>query len=247
MQQVPWWGVASSAAPPVLLVGSWTAAARLQPHHFDSVRQSVSTLARTGATDRWVMTLALVVAAVCYMVTGLGLRPAASAGRVILVTGGFAGLLVAASPVPALDRFSLAHAVWSAVGFTLLAAWPLGARRHGPAVPWALRPSVATVAVGVIALVLAWFIAELIAGGEQIGLAERVLGGPGTGTWRSFIDLALLGALLVHHGKRDPDRRRAVRGKQAAADVPAGSTHDAARGGHAELGPARVAGRNRPN
>ena len=176
VQQVPWWGVASSAAPPVLLVGGWTAAAKLQPHHFDSVRQSVSTLARTGAADRWVMTLALVVAAVCYMVTGLGLRPAASAGRLILVTGGFAGLLVAASPQPALDGFSLAHAVWSAVGFTLLAAWPLGARRRGPAVPWALRPSVATVAVGVIALVLAWFIAELIAGGEQIGLAERVLG-----------------------------------------------------------------------
>jgi len=176
MRQVPWWGVASSATPPMLLVGGWTTAARLQPRHFDSIRQSVSTLAGTGATDRWVMTLAFVVVAVCYMVTGLGLRQAASAGRIILVFGGFTGLLVAASPQPAPGGFSLAHALWSAVGLALLATWPLGARRPGPAVPWALRPAVAPVAVGVMALVLAWFVAELIAGGEQIGLAERVLG-----------------------------------------------------------------------
>jgi hypothetical protein len=31
MQGVPWWGVVSSVAAPVLMVGGWTAAADLQP------------------------------------------------------------------------------------------------------------------------------------------------------------------------------------------------------------------------
>ena len=60
MQGVPWWGVVSSAAAPVLMVGGWTAAADLQPR-FDPVSETVSSLAAPGATDRWVMTLTFVV------------------------------------------------------------------------------------------------------------------------------------------------------------------------------------------
>ena len=44
-------------------------------------------------------------------------------------------------------------------------------------------------------------------------------GGPGRA-------VALLGAVLVHHRDRAPDRRRAVRREQAAADVPAGPADD---------------------
>ena len=50
VRDVPWWGVISSAATPVLLIGGWTVAAGLQPQPFDSIRQSVSTLAGPGVS-----------------------------------------------------------------------------------------------------------------------------------------------------------------------------------------------------
>ena len=42
VRDVPWWGVLSSAAAPVLLAGGWTVAAMLQPGSFDQVRQTIS-------------------------------------------------------------------------------------------------------------------------------------------------------------------------------------------------------------
>ena len=68
---VPWWGVLSSAATPVVQVSGWTVADWLQPESFDPVRQSVSSLAGQGAADRWVMTLTFVVVAICYIATAL--------------------------------------------------------------------------------------------------------------------------------------------------------------------------------
>lgn len=176
VRDVPWWGVVSSAATPVLLIGGWTVAARLQPQPFDPVRQSVSALAGQGAADRWVMTLTFVAVAICYIVTALALRPAAPAGRLVLIAAAVAGMLVAASPQSAPGGFSLAHALWSSLGFALLTAWPLAAYRAGSDVPWALRPAPSISAVVVIAALTAWFLVELVAGGAILGLAERVLG-----------------------------------------------------------------------
>ena len=67
---LPWWGVVSSAVPPVVLAAGWTIGASLQTRPYDPVADTVSALAGTGATDRWVMTLAFVVAGVCEVVTG---------------------------------------------------------------------------------------------------------------------------------------------------------------------------------
>ncbi len=173
---VPWWGVLSAAVTPVVLIGGWTVAAQLQSQPFDPVRQSVSTLAGEGASDTWVMTLTFIVVAICYLTTAVALRPAARAGRVILIAAALAGILVAFSPVAAPGGFSLSHALWSAVGFALLAAWPLGACRSGRGIPWGLRPTPSFAAVAVIAVLTAWFLVELVAGGGQLGLAERVLG-----------------------------------------------------------------------
>jgi hypothetical protein len=173
---VPWWGVVSSATTPVLLVSGWTIAGELQPQPFDPIRQSVSALAGGGAADRWVMTLAFIVVACCYVTTALALRPAALAGRLVLIAAGLAGVLVAANPQAAPGSFSLAHAFWSALGFALLGGWPLAARRPGPMVPWALRPVAAVCASAVTAGMLAWFLIELMTGGNDLGLAERVLG-----------------------------------------------------------------------
>jgi Protein of unknown function (DUF998) len=173
---VPWWGVLSSAAAPAVQIGGWTAAAWVQPEPFDSVRQSVSSLAGQGAADRWVMTATFVAVAICYLITALALRPAATPGRLALMAAALAGVLVAASPEAAPGTFSLAHALWATVGFALLAAWPLGAVRYGPDVPWALRPTASVGAVAAITLLTAWFLVEIVSGGHQLGLAERIAG-----------------------------------------------------------------------
>lgn len=98
MRVVPWWGVASAAAAPVLMVTGWSVAARLQPHSFDAVAEPVSALAAVGAADRWVMSLTFVVVGACVFVTGLALRPARVPGRLALMAGAVAGMLVAAFP-----------------------------------------------------------------------------------------------------------------------------------------------------
>ena len=80
MRRVPWWGVVSAAAAPVLMVGGWTVAASVQPR-FDPVADTVSELAAQGTPDRWVMSVTFVVVGVCYVITALALRPAGTAGR----------------------------------------------------------------------------------------------------------------------------------------------------------------------
>jgi Protein of unknown function (DUF998) len=173
---VPWWGVVSSAAAPVLMVGGWTVAARLQPHSYSQIADTVSALAAPGAHDRWVMTGTFLVVAACDAITGLALRPARALGRLILIAGAVAGMLVAANPEVPGTRFPLPHMMWAAAGCAALVTWPAGAWRRGPSVPWGLRPVVSARAVAVLVALLGWFGAELIAAGGQVGLAERVFG-----------------------------------------------------------------------
>jgi hypothetical membrane protein len=175
MRDVPWWGVASSAAAPLLLVGGFTAAASLQPN-FDPVADTVSALAAPGAADRWVMTATFLVVAACYVLTALALRPARGAGRLVLIAGAAGGVLVAVNPVPPRDPYPVPHMICAAIGFAGLTAWPACAWRRGPAVPWGLRPAVAAAAVAALVTLLTWFVAELVSGAGQVGLAERVTG-----------------------------------------------------------------------
>jgi hypothetical protein len=173
---LPWWGMVSSAAAPVLMIAGWTVAAGLQPRSFDPVADTVSVLAAPGAADRWVMTLTFVVVGVCYFVTGLALRPARLPGRLMLMAAAVAGLLVAANPEQPGNSLPVPHMIWGAAGCAALVAWPAGAWRRGPSVPWGLRPAVSAAAVAVLVALLAWFGAELATGGGQAGLAERVFG-----------------------------------------------------------------------
>jgi Protein of unknown function (DUF998) len=172
---VPWWGVVSSAAAPVLMVAGWTVAAGLQ-RSFDPVADTVSALAAPGAADRWVMTLTFVVVGGCYFVTGLALRPARTAGRLMLMAAAVAGVLVAANPEHAGNSLPVPHMIWGGAGCAVLVAWPVGAWRRGPSVPWGLRPAVSAGASAVLLVLMVWFAAELITGGGQAGLAERVFG-----------------------------------------------------------------------
>ncbi len=173
---VPWWGVVSSVVAPALLVSGWTFAAAVQRGSYNAFADTVSALAAYGAADRWVMTFAFLAAGVFEVATGLALRPAAAAGRLILIIGGVAGVFVAASPEPAAGGGSVRHMVAAAIGLVALASWPAAARRRGPSVPWGLRPAVSAAASAVLLGVLLWFVAELVTVGGQAGLAERLLG-----------------------------------------------------------------------
>jgi hypothetical protein len=175
-REVPCWGIVSSAAAPAVLAAGWTAAASLQSRPYDPVADSVSVLAGTGATDRWVMTLAFAVAGACEIVTALALRPARTAGRLILASGGMAGIGVAASPVRMGGGAPVTHVTWAAIGLGALVVWAAAAARNGPAVPWALRLEVSVPVAIILLSLLAWFGAELIASGGHAGLAERMLG-----------------------------------------------------------------------
>jgi hypothetical protein len=168
--------VGSSAAAPVLMVAGWSIAARLQPVPVNQVAEPVSALAAVGAADRWVMSLTFVMVGACVFVTGLALRPASAPGRLMLMAGAVAGMLVAANPEHPGTSFPVPHMICAAAGCAGVVAWPAGAWRRGRSVPWALRPAVSAGAVGVLLALVAWFGVELIAGGGLAGLAERTFG-----------------------------------------------------------------------
>ncbi len=158
------------------MVGGWTVAAGLQPHSFDPVTQTVSALAAPGAADRWVMTLTFLVMGAGDFATGVALRPARAPGRLILMAGAVAGLLVAGNPEQPGTSFPLPHMIWAAAGCTALVSWPAGRGGADPRCRGACGQPCPPGAVAVLLALLAWFGAELIAGGGQAGLAERIFG-----------------------------------------------------------------------
>jgi len=173
MVRMPWWGVVSSVLAPVLLIGGWTVAADLQPVPFDAISNSISSLAAPGAPYRWLMTLALLGVGACHLATGLALRQAAEAGRIMLIFGGVSGMLIAANPQH-VHTGSLPHVVFSFAGVVLMLLWPLGAIRQEPDAPLALRPQAAW-GYGLFTFgLLLWFTAELF-NGVELGLAERAV------------------------------------------------------------------------
>jgi hypothetical membrane protein len=175
---VPWWGLLSATAAPVLLIGGWTVAAAQQRGGFDPVVETISALAARGATDRWIMTVALTGLGVSHIVTALALRPAAAAGRIVLACGGIATVLVAAFPIP-VEGPAVTHVVSATSGFLLLAVWPaFGVRRSANAAA-VVRPSVALPAAATLLGLVAWFGYEFTHDYDdgQVGLAERFAAG----------------------------------------------------------------------
>ncbi|AXE90880.1 hypothetical protein C1703_38165 [Streptomyces sp. Go-475] len=151
----------------------WLVAASLQGPAYDPAAQTISVLAAPGGSGYWVMTAAFIALGVCHLLTAWGLRPAATAGRVALAAGGVSALTVALVPAPS-SGGSLGHGSVAAVGFVLLAAWPVLAARTSGTVPWALRPLPSLGATAVMALGAAWFLVELHQRGAA-GAAERAV------------------------------------------------------------------------
>jgi hypothetical membrane protein len=181
---IPGWGLFSSVAAPVLLIGGWTVAARVQPGGFDAVHDTISALAADDASHRWVMTAALAGVGVAHVTTALALPPAAPAARWVLATGGVATALVAAYPLPSSNGSSTPHSVTAGIAFVSLGVWPaLSWRRRrvgqpeAQHVPVPFRPGVGLAASGVLLAGLGWFFAELFKDGDRVGLSERVAAG----------------------------------------------------------------------
>ncbi len=210
MRRVPWWAVVSALAAPVLLIGGWTLAAAVQPVPFDAVVRTISELAARDTPHRWLMTSALVGLGLSHIATAYALAPAAAAGRLIHGFGGFATLLVAAFPLPAGGRSSSAHTAAAAVAFISLAVWPAFAwiRRQelGQTVAAILGPQVSVAATCILLLAVTWFFAELLAGSQRVGLAERVAAGA-QAVWPLAVVLSLrrtrphLGTESAQHGQ----------------------------------------------
>jgi Protein of unknown function (DUF998) len=192
VRTVPWWGLASAVIAPFALISGWSIAADLQPGSFDAISRSISALAAYGATDRWVMTLALLVVSGCNAISGLGLLPAARYGRILLIAGGIFGLVVAFSPQPMVGS-SLRHELAAGLSCAAMTAWPLFGLRREPWAPFGLRAAPSIWATLVVAAILAWFCLEVVAGGDMIGLAERTLTGAQT-VWVLIVVLTVVGA-----------------------------------------------------
>ncbi|HTJ37698.1 MAG TPA: DUF998 domain-containing protein [Dactylosporangium sp.] len=170
----------SSAAAPVLLIGGWTVAAALQPaaslqrDGYDSLRDTISALAGYGATDRWVMTLALLGVGICHLVTARGLRPIATPARVMLAAGGAATVAVAALPLPVAGT-SGAHQAAATLAFACLALWPALWRNAGGRLPRPPATVMIPATLAMVALVLLFTVA--LGTGQLVGLAERLASG----------------------------------------------------------------------
>lgn len=170
---VPWWGVASSVFAPIILIGGWTVAADLQPVPFNAIQRSISALGAVGMPYRWVIAITLLGVGVCHATTGIALRPAAEAGRALLVIGGISSILIAVNPQPR-GGGSLAHEAFSLVGVVVMTLWPLAAVRRELGAPFGLQPTAAVVVTAFTLALLVWFTIELFHGPE-LGLAERTV------------------------------------------------------------------------
>lgn len=154
------WG--SALLAPVALIGGWTLAASRQPPGYSATRDTISALAAQDATDRWLMTTGFVVLGACHIVTALGFREAAPAGRGLLALGGLLAIGVAIFAEPAATHVPVATA-----SFVALAAWAalagVPSRRAG------------LVAAGVLAALLIAFAFTLDS--RWTGLTERIVAG----------------------------------------------------------------------
>lgn len=154
--------IVSAAVAPVALIGGWTIAETQQASGYDAIRNTISALAAQSASDRWIMTTALLLLGLCHMVTAGCITEAATVGRVLLAAGGLATIVVAAAAQPA-----AAHTPAATFAFVALALWPVAA-----GIP---TRRIALLATVVLLGLLSWLAVELHGG--LLGLSERFVAG----------------------------------------------------------------------
>lgn len=170
-RRVKGWLLPCTALLPALLTVGWLVADARQSGDYSPVRQTVSVLAGHEATDRWIVTGALYLVGVGYLVAAWGLAAVGPPAQLGLAVAGAAAFGVATFPVAA-DGTSRPHAVCVVIGALTIALWPaLVARRGSPALnAVGLRASITAMVVSVA--LFAWTALEIH--GSKLGLAERM-------------------------------------------------------------------------
>jgi hypothetical membrane protein len=153
----------------MLLIGGIFVGTTLQPAAYSPVRDTISELAGGEATDRWVMTSALIGVGLCYVLVGLGLKPARMVGRILIIGGGAATLLIAAFPQPRYG-YSFRHELAVIAAAVACCSWPVFAAHRRHSVMLLTRPP-SFAAVGVMLGLAAWYAFE--SHGAVLGIAER--------------------------------------------------------------------------
>jgi hypothetical protein len=170
---VPDWAVGTAFLAPVVLVGGWLIAGALQPASYSPMRQTMSVLAGHTGTDRWVMTVALLLVGSCQIATGAGLTGVGMPARILLILTGLSTLGIAASPEPATGPTSR-HLAFAVSCVVTTAVWPVLVARRATTRSWILSVyGCATVTV-VFAGLSCWLLIAARDGGGDLGLVERL-------------------------------------------------------------------------
>jgi hypothetical membrane protein len=199
LPEIPWWARASAVVAPVALAGGWWWAGAI-PARYDPVHSTISDLAAAEAPTHWLMTTALVVTGVAYVITAVGMRPADVTGRAILAAGGVATLLTAWIPNAAAGHNSAGHMISAYLAFLTLSVWPSVIARNRPDAPLVLRPRFGQVVSVVLLALVLLTIADIVTDGATLGLRERLLA-----TAQSVAPLVVLVGIVME--TRVPGRR----------------------------------------
>jgi len=182
------WAVASAALSPVATIGGWLVAEALQPPSYSPLRSTISGLAGLGATDRWIMTIALLMVGASYFATAACLPALWVPARIVLMVAGLSSIGIALSPEPARGS-TPQHLAWTSLGAVAITVWPAFTARQGPSPPPILQARGAAAVTAVFLALLAWLIFET-QGGGALGLAERLVSAVEE-TWPLVVTLAL--------------------------------------------------------
>lgn len=205
------WAAVAAALAPLATISAWLVAEALQPTSYSPLHSSISGLAALGATDRWIVTGALLVVGACYFVTAVSLPGARLAARTVLLVAGVCSIGIAVSPQPA-DGSNPQHLVWTSLGAAAITVWPAFTASRAPSPPLVLRPRSAAAVTVVFLILSAWLVAET-QHGSALGLTERLVSGIQI-TWPFIVILALRSARI-----RDERSNSVVRTDRCVAEA----------------------------
>jgi hypothetical protein len=173
---VPGWVVGTAWLGPAVLIGGWLAAGALQPASYDPMRQTISVLAGQTGTDRWVMTVALLVVGSGQIATGAGLAAVRLPARILLILTGLSTLGIAATPETATGPTSR-HLAFAVSCVVTTAVWPALVARRAPAQPWILSVHGGVAVTTLFAALSCWLLIAAQSGAGDLGLVERLTSG----------------------------------------------------------------------